>query len=32
VAGTGEERLVAVDATTVVPPGDKRDYWLVPTI
>ena len=22
-------RLVAVDATAVVPPGDKRRYWLV---
>lgn len=32
VAGTGEQRLVAVDATTVVPPGDKRDYWLVHTV
>jgi hypothetical protein len=31
-AGTGEQRLVAVDATTVVPPGDKRDYWIVPTV
>jgi Transposase DDE domain len=32
VAGTGEQRLVVVDATTVVPPGDKRDYWLVHTV
>jgi hypothetical protein len=32
VAGTGEQRLVLVDATTVVPPGDKRDYWLVHTV
>ena len=32
VAGTGEQRLVAVDATTVVPPGDKRVYWLVHTV
>jgi hypothetical protein len=29
---TGEHRLMAVDATTVVPPGDKRDYWLVHTV
>ena len=28
----GEQRLVVVDATTVVPPGDKRDYWLVHTV
>jgi hypothetical protein len=32
VTDTGEQRLVAVDATTVVPPGDKRDYWLVHTV
>lgn len=32
VAGTGEQRLVVVDATTVVPPGDKHDYWLVHTV
>jgi hypothetical protein len=31
-AGTGEQRLVAVDATTVVPPGDKRAYWLMHTV
>ena len=24
--------VVVVDATTVVPPGDKRDYWLVHTV
>ena len=27
-----QHRLVAVDATMVVPPGDKRDYWLVHTV
>ena len=27
-----EPWLVLVDATTVVPPGDKRDYWLVHTV
>lgn len=32
VADTSEQRLVAVDATSVVPPGDKRDYWLVHTV
>jgi Transposase DDE domain len=32
VAGMGTQRLVAVDATTVVPPGGKRDYWLVHTV
>jgi hypothetical protein len=32
VADTGGYRLVAVDATTVVPPGDKRGYWLVHTV
>jgi hypothetical protein len=32
VTDTGEHRLVAVDATAVVPPGDKRDYWLVHTV
>lgn len=32
VADTSEQRLVAVDATAVVPPGDKRDYWLVHTV
>jgi len=32
VTDMGEQRLVAVDATTVVPPGDKRDYWLVHTV
>lgn len=30
--GSGAARLVAVDATTVVPPGDKRDYWMVHTV
>jgi hypothetical protein len=32
VTDTGEQRLVAVDATAVVPPGDKRGYWLVHTV
>jgi hypothetical protein len=32
VTDTGEQRLVAVDATTVVPPGGKRDCWLVHTV
>src|SRR5215213_11990516 len=32
VTDMGEQRLVAVDATSVVPPGDKRDYWLVHTV
>jgi Transposase DDE domain len=32
VTDAGSRRLVAVDATTVVPPGDKRDYWLVHTV
>jgi hypothetical protein len=30
--GSGQRRLVAVDATMVVPPGAKRDYWLVHTV
>jgi hypothetical protein len=28
----GGRRLVAVDATAVAPPGDKRRYWLVHTV
>jgi hypothetical protein len=32
VTDAGPHRLMAVDATTVVPPGDKRDYWLVHTV
>jgi hypothetical protein len=28
----GGRRLVAVDATAVAPPGDKRLYWLVHTV
>ena len=32
VTDAGAHRLVAVDTTTVVPPGDKRAYWLVPTV
>lgn len=33
LAGVGSGlRLMAVDATMVVPPGKKRDYWLVHTV
>jgi hypothetical protein len=32
VTDAGPHRLAAVDATTVVPPGDRRDYWLVHTV
>jgi hypothetical protein len=32
VTDAGSHRLVAVDTTTVVPPGDKRAYWLVHTV
>lgn len=30
--GAASARLVAVDATMVVPPGGKKDYWLVHTV
>lgn len=32
VTDAGPHRLMAVDATTVVPPGAKRDYRLVHTV
>jgi hypothetical protein len=32
VTDAGPHRLRAVDATTVVPPGDQRASWLVPTV
>lgn len=32
VTDAGSHRLVAVDTTTVVPPGDQRAYWLVHTV
>lgn len=32
VAGLGDCRLVAVDATTVAPPGSKREYFRVHTV